>query len=49
MNKEKIEQNLVLKPGFPFSLWIIEVCELPEANKKFVSTSKRKNPISCFF
>jgi four helix bundle protein len=36
MNKEKIEQNLVLKPAFNFSLLIIEFCELLEANKKFV-------------
>jgi four helix bundle protein len=36
MNKEKIEQNLVLKLSFNFSLLIIEFCELLEANKKFV-------------
>jgi len=36
MNKEKIEQNLVLRLSFNFSLLIIEFCELLEANKKFV-------------
>jgi four helix bundle protein len=36
MNKEKIEQNLVLKLASNFSLLIIEFCELLEENKKFV-------------
>jgi hypothetical protein len=36
MNKEKIEQNLVLKLALNFSLLIIEFCELLKSNKKFV-------------
>src|ERR1051325_6015285 len=36
MNKEMIEQNLVLRLAFEFSLSIIEYCELLEAQKKFV-------------
>ena len=36
MNLEKIEQNLVLKLSFDFSLVIIEFCEILEANKKYI-------------
>jgi len=36
MNLEKIEQNLVLKLSFDFSLLIIEFCEILEANKKYI-------------
>ena len=36
MNKEKIEQNLVLKLSFDFSLLIIEFCDKLELAKKFV-------------
>lgn len=36
MNKEKIEQNLVLKLSFDFSLLIIEFCENLETTKKYV-------------
>jgi len=36
MNLEKIEQNLVLKLSFNFSLLIIEYCELLEAAKKYI-------------
>lgn len=36
MNKEKIEQNLVLKLSFDFSLLIIEFCEKLELSKKYV-------------
>jgi four helix bundle protein len=36
MNKEKIEENLVLKLSFDFSLLIIDFCERLEAAKKYV-------------
>lgn len=36
MNKEKIDQNPVLKLSFEFTLQIIEFCEMPESEKKFV-------------
>ena len=36
MTKEKIEQNLVLKLTFDFSLSIIAFCERLEAEKKYV-------------
>ena len=36
MNKEKIDQNPVLKLSFEFALQIIEFCEKLESQKKFV-------------
>ena len=36
MTKDKIEQNLVLKLSFDFSLHIIRFCEKLEAEKKYV-------------
>ena len=36
MTKDKIEQNLVLKLSFDFSLHIISFCEKLEAEKKYV-------------
>jgi hypothetical protein len=36
MTKEKIEQNLVLKPSINFSLSIIDFCEGLDANKKYL-------------
>ena len=35
-DKRKIEQNIVLKLSFEFSLQIVEYCELLEEQKKFV-------------
>jgi four helix bundle protein len=35
MNREKIEQNLVLKLSFDFSLLIIDFCEKLEAARKY--------------
>lgn len=36
MNKQKIEQNLVLKLSFDFSLAIIDFCEDLETKRKYV-------------
>lgn len=36
MTKEKIEQNLILKLCFDFSLLIIEFCERLDSEKKYV-------------
>ena len=40
MTKEKIEQNLVLKLTFDFSLSIIAFCERLEAERKYVVARK---------
>lgn len=36
MNREKIEQNLILKHSFDFSLRVIGFCELLDLQKKYV-------------
>jgi four helix bundle protein len=36
MKKEHIEKNPILKLSFEFSLQVVEYCELPEVNRKYV-------------